>query len=238
MTDKIRCPHDGAICHHDCVGAGPCYRHENGMELRSPHTGYPIGKPAKVDDTLSELQLHQLANEERRTLEELRSKVDRFEAALAEVCDKEGECSAYYEKNDPGEPGVYCSCAFCVAKKALRYKGTGYDWRYRGIMHERINYNAGEARMVKAASHALDDRTLALILYGDRFNTWPTARDWFVAMSIIQWLATNIGSSVLENAGYKYTKYKEDRGLRESCKVSEFAQPDKPRHGHGAGKSD
>lgn len=35
MTDKPRCPHDGAVCHHECEDTrdGVCFRNENGMHL-------------------------------------------------------------------------------------------------------------------------------------------------------------------------------------------------------------
>lgn len=42
-----------------------------------------------------------------------------------------------------------------------------------------------------------------------------TRRDWYVATSIVQWLATNIGSTIVEAAGYKYMKHHEDRVCRE-----------------------
>lgn len=43
------------------------------------------------------------------------------------------------------------------------------------------------------------DGTMSQII-GDE----PSVRDWYVATSIIQWLATNCGMSVLEAAGFKY----------------------------------
>lgn len=58
------------------------------------------------------------------------------------------------------------------------------------------------------------DHRLGQILREHRCDV--TRRDWYVAVSVIQWLATNIGSTVLEGAGYKYTKLDEDRELREA----------------------
>lgn len=39
----------------------------------------------------------------------------------------------------------------------------------------------------------------------------PSARDWYVATSVIQWLATTVGMTVLEGAGFKYAQWEQDQ---------------------------
>ncbi len=39
----------------------------------------------------------------------------------------------------------------------------------------------------------------------------PSARDWYVATSVVQWLATSVGMTVLEAAGFKYQQWEQDR---------------------------
>lgn len=51
------------------------------------------------------------------------------------------------------------------------------------------------------------DHLLALVLKQEES---PSARDWFVATSVVQWLATNVGMSVLEAAGFKYQQSDQD----------------------------
>ena len=60
---------------------------------------------------------------------------------------------------------------------------------------------------MKFASSQSPDHLLTQILQDDRS---PSARDWYVATSIIQWLATNVGMTVLEAAGFKYQQWDQD----------------------------
>jgi len=61
----------------------------------------------------------------------------------------------------------------------------------------------------KLASQNHDpDTLLSQILKEDQA---PSARDWYVATSLIQWLATNVGMTVLEAAGFKYQQWEQDR---------------------------
>lgn len=46
--ERLRCPHDGGTCHHQC--SGHCLREQSGMALSSPHPGYPQGVGADVFD--------------------------------------------------------------------------------------------------------------------------------------------------------------------------------------------
>ena len=54
MTDytpkPLRCPHDGAFCHHSCATA--CSRKAMGDALSTPYSGYP--KPGDAPVMLSE----------------------------------------------------------------------------------------------------------------------------------------------------------------------------------------
>lgn len=52
------------------------------------------------------------------------------------------------------------------------------------------------------------DRGLSLILGDARA---PSARDWYVATSVIQWLATNVGMALLEAAGFRHHCAKGDK---------------------------
>ena len=65
--------------------------------------------------------------------------------------------------------------------------------------------------MHAACDERPSDRTgpqlLAQILKDDHI---PSARDWYVATSVIQWLATNVGMTVLEAAGFKYQQWDQD----------------------------
>jgi hypothetical protein len=62
----------------------------------------------------------------------------------------------------------------------------------------------------------------------------PSARDWYVATSVIQWLATNVGMTVLEAAGFKYAQEEQDAAVQtfkrrqENENAAARAQEDKP----------
>lgn len=164
--------------------------------------------------------------------QELRERVDRLEAGLNHIQER-NECDRWLREGESGEdPGWMCTCDHCVATRALRFKPAGYDWRYRGVMHERISFNAREARMIRSFADKVGDDTLSLILFGGDRRSYPTARDWYVASSIVQWLATNVGMGVLEAAGFHYSRFTDDRGIEERHAVStELGQPNKPLHG-------
>lgn len=110
-----------------------------------------------------------------------------------------------------------CTCPVCSAKAAL---ATANDWRFRGAHYERTTsgWNPRETAIVQAWSKLVNDRLLAGVLTERAPDEQhreilqpPTARDWFVATSVVQWLATNVGQEVLRNAGWEYTRYAEDR---------------------------
>lgn len=97
-----------------------------------------------------------------------------------------------------------CTCPVCVAKKALRVENA-IEWRFVGHMDYRRATMLRERDIVEAwktylkRQQAGPDVTLSHIL-GDM----PSVRDWYIATSVIQWLATNCGMSILEQAGFKY----------------------------------
>jgi hypothetical protein len=110
-----------------------------------------------------------------------------------------------------------CPCPVCRAKRALE---TETDWRVMGARNYRCATMPREALIVAAwKRYAIDGATssqtpdfkLAQILgevSGEgisgqcRIIREPTPRDWFVASSVIQWIATNVGSGLLYEAGY------------------------------------
>jgi len=117
--------------------------------------------------------------------------------------------------NDKPNP---CPCAVCEAKAAIE---SMIEWRYRGALHYRVvnGFNPRETKIMAAWRNAVDDFSLGKITYegpwrnGQPADTAPTpsVRDWFVASSVVQWLATNVGMAVLEAAGFKYSGWDEDR---------------------------
>lgn len=112
-----------------------------------------------------------------------------------------------------------CPCSPCTAKDALHLVG---NWRYMGARHGRIATMPRERKIVEAWRQDVGDKRLGQILC-DRAaenaheeTPWdpPSPRDWYVATSVIQWLATNVGMEVLRKAGFEYKKYDEDRNKR------------------------
>ena len=172
----------------------------------------------------------------RRLVEEMRERIDHLESGLEHIA-KEGDCSAYHDEDeeDSERPERHCTCDQCIAKRALRHRPTGYDWRYRGVLHGRVHCNPREARMLRAWADKVGDNELGNVLFptGGMYGpgSWPTARDWYVATTVVQWLATNIGMGVLEASGFHYTKWKEDHAIETACDVSgELGRPNKPKH--------
>ena len=50
--------------------------------------------------------------------------------------------------------------------------------------------------MVRSIADNIGDGELSNILFGER-GSLVTARDWYVTVSVLQWLATNIGMEIL-----------------------------------------
>lgn len=108
--------------------------------------------------------------------------------------------------------------------------------RFEGAMYRRIvaGWDPRETKIHRAWAEFMPryssdpDRLLALVLTDRSVGTsvfeppldWPTPRDWYVATSVVQWLATTVGSTILEKAGWKYTQHDEDRGTIEAKRAA------------------
>lgn len=118
-----------------------------------------------------------------------------------------GDCD-YYDSKDRPNP---CDCPRCRALAAL---AASRDWRFHGALHARTqgDHWPREKKMhaawMKLANSGGLDHLLSQILQDDRS---PSARDWYVATSVIQWLATAVGMTVLEAAGFKYQQWEQDQ---------------------------
>ena len=123
-----------------------------------------------------------------------------------------GDCSYYDDEKNRPKP---CDCSRCVAIAALT---AAKNWRFHGAHHARTLSASfpREVKMQAAWMKLMSDRPgsggpdqlLASVLGEDHV---PSARDWFVATSVVQWLATNVGMTVLEAAGFKYDQWDQDR---------------------------
>jgi hypothetical protein len=177
---------------------------------------------ARGDRDLRNNRVSQIGSRERMAM--LEHTVDVLDCVAQDVaaddcCGWEDEC-----KDDP--------CRRCRARAAL---DAVKAWRYGGSVDEPARrfdsamacrltngWNPRETKIHKAwASFMGDyrhaDYTLGRILT-DRTHgqlesavDWPSARDWYVATSVVQWLATSVGMSIIEAAGFKYTQWDEDR---------------------------
>lgn len=111
-----------------------------------------------------------------------------------------------YDDEGLGEGPKNCNCPVHVAKRALATEEQ-LDWRFDSYLAYRRNSMPRELAIVEAWKAYLKrkpgqgspDSTMSAII-GDE----PSVRDWYVATSVIQWLATNCGMSVLDAAGFKY----------------------------------
>lgn len=130
---------------------------------------------------------------------------------------------------EAGERPTPCDCPGCAAKHAL---AASRDWRRRCSDPNRLNYNPRERKIVDAFAEQIGDRGLSAILREDDFlvsghvgvaaehRGYPSVRDWFVALSVVRWLATNCGMEVLRAAGWVYGQYEDDREARQCPKCS------------------
>jgi hypothetical protein len=130
--------------------------------------------------------------------------------ALRSILFHNGEC---YRQDEPREEDRLCECPICIAKAALDNEE---DWRFLGWNPERRFSMPRELAIVEAwksyfkherGIHAPADKLLAQILGVDTDSV--TERDWYVATTVVQWLATNVGQNVLFDAGYEYRAPKE-----------------------------
>jgi hypothetical protein len=132
--------------------------------------------------------------------------------ALRSIIFNNGEC---YRADEPDNPSP-CECPICLAKAALAGEE---DWRFTGYRPERKLSMPRELAMHAAWKHyflrsagsangttAPMDKLLAQILGSDDGDT-ITERDWYVATTVVQWLATTVGQCVLLDAGYREPPY-------------------------------
>lgn len=128
--------------------------------------------------------------------------------ALRSILFHNGEC---YRQDEPTNADRLCECPICIAKAALENEE---DWRFMGWNPERRFSMPRELAMVEAwkyyfkrsagranGTSAPMDGMLAQILGVDADSV--SARDWYVATTVVQWLATNVGQCVLLDAGYR-----------------------------------
>lgn len=127
--------------------------------------------------------------------------------ALRSILFHNGDCD-----ERPRDRTDLCDCPVCIAKSALANEE---DWRFMGWNPERRFSMPRELAMVEAWKHYFKrsggpadgtskpiDGMLASILGLDTDSI--TERDWYVATTVVQWLATNVGQCVLFDAGYEY----------------------------------
>lgn len=112
-----------------------------------------------------------------------------------------GDC-LHQDHPSPDEPP--CGCPVCVAKTAL---ASEQDWRYISNHANRQASNPREAAIIaawaryfKAIGSGSPDHKLGQVLGFEEV----TMRDWLVATTVVQWLATNVGQCILSEAGYDY----------------------------------
>jgi len=128
--------------------------------------------------------------------------------ALRAIIFHNGDC---YRLDEPKGPGP-CECPICLAKAALEGEE---DWRFMGRSPERRPSMPRELALHAAWRHYFlrsageadgttkpMDMMLGQILGVD--GDQVTERDWFVATTIVQWLATNVGQCILFDGGYAY----------------------------------
>lgn len=122
-----------------------------------------------------------------------------------------GDCEYYDDEKNRPKP---CDCPRCVAAAALE---AAKNWRFHGSHHERTKngHFPRETKMQAAwmklanSNQGGPDHLLSKGILND--GNAPSARDWYVATSVIQWLATTVGMTVLEGAGFKYTQWEQDQ---------------------------
>ena len=166
-----------------------------------------------------------------RHVPHLENAVERLDDFVRELAGDDCYGSDY--GGDYGGEADKCDCRPCRAVLVLKEV---YDWRFGGSVEQpsrrfegamfrrtETGWNPRETKIHRAWTREMGrqdaDRYLGAILSNDHQSgngssasiDWPTARDWYVATSVVQWLATNCGMAVLEGAGFEYMHYAEDR---------------------------
>jgi hypothetical protein len=141
----------------------------------------------------------------------LEQQIRILDAALTHIASRAGDCA--YEGEPARDRPRPCDCARCVALSAQE---ATKSWRFHGSHYARAMNPAAwprEAKMHAAWSNKMDDHLLAKILREHEHDEMPapSPRDWYVATSVVQWLATNVGmESILAQAGFKYVQWEQD----------------------------
>ena len=135
-------------------------------------------------------------------------------SALREISGRE-DCA--YDLEQEKDRPYPCPCSKCTATRALEVMR---DWRYHDARHDRIRHSPRERKIMDAWKDQVHDKLLAMILAEDvdKESEPPTPRDWYVASSVVQWLATNVGMEVLRKAGFEYKKWDEDREAQDQAR--------------------
>lgn len=130
--------------------------------------------------------------------------------ALRSIIHYNGEC---YRRDEPNNPSP-CECPICLAKAALEGEE---DWRFQGYRPDRREtmprehaiHAAWKAYFTHTAGKANGttgpmDQIFAQIIDGAEKADQDTVteRDWYIATTVVQWLATNVGQCILFDAGY------------------------------------
>jgi hypothetical protein len=120
-------------------------------------------------------------------------------SALREIVFNEGDCMRL---DEPKVEGCPCSCARCIAQRTLDMEA-GDGWRFVGRGADRLLRNPREAAVVAQwSAYILRNGKAPDAVMEQLIGLEPTPRDWYVATSIIQWLATNVGRCILTESGW------------------------------------
>jgi hypothetical protein len=128
-----------------------------------------------------------------------------------EIFVQDTDCTGQYD-DDTREEGEDCTCARCHAEEVLKKRKS---WRFRGALAERRRTNPRERKIMEAWEKFCGDHGDHILKQVFRESADPSARDWFVVASFLQWLGTNVGMSILEAAGFRYRDFDEDRKEQE-----------------------
>ena len=142
-----------------------------------------------------------------------------------------GDCEYYDDEQSRPTP---CDCPRCVAMAALKLSK---EWRFHGSHHARTQGTSfpREVKMQAAwmklacGNQGGPDHLLQRAILNDEHA--PSARDWYVATSVVQWLATNVGMTVLEAAGFEYRQWDQDRATSDLLRQRAEREAPDPRLG-------
>jgi hypothetical protein len=151
------------------------------------------------------------------TIEQIAQRLHETLQQIADFCDCDSEL--YSDGTD------HCTCPSCRARAELRLLG---DWRtalsveqlgmqyvtpltqkeinrVTGPYPNRIAWHARERRLLGAWLGFVDARLMNHIVAGE-----ATVADYRAILGAIRWIGTNVGSTVLDAAGWRYDRSGED----------------------------